>query len=1812
MAAPAIVQKDAGQSQKLTTLLRDLVRRYPKTIGIFNEFLQNADDAEASDVTFILDRRTHTGHRLPAPQMANLLGPALLIHNNSVFSEADFESIQQIGDSGKALELAKTGRFGFGFNSSYNITDYPSFVSREWLYFFDPHRDAMPDGKPGVAYQLTSDLWASYPDLLQPFEAAGLSHGTTDFRGTIFRLPLRTPERASRSEIRDEPFTESEFAALVARFAEVSPGVLIFLKHLLRVFVYDIDAASGAKSSILSVTTSNAAQVETARRGFVERISRGGESVLAELAAEPVRCSYQHELTVTRGSEVVSHRWQIVSGSYFDAGGAILGAARAMAEAKEKAIPWVGVAAYLAPDAKVIQPLTVEGMAYCFLPLPIRTGLPVHINGFFDLGSDRRTLTHDPNSLGRDEVRVRWNALLCQHAIPLAYADLISEMATTQTEATDLAFYSIWPDPGGAAEQPLSSVATNVYRHLDGKPVIRCATTKGEPWAEIGAVWVPPDRPLIQQALVAEGLAVPDPPLPLHVTKGFRAAGIKLDHLGPADLRAQLQCDTDVDTPLDDAPRPALKRREWVEDLLRYCMSEDGAIEKIAGLPLVILCDGRLHTIGKVSWVWSFLAGEAERSIYRTKPHYFVDPEFADAVKLQPSQNGKIATMGPEAFALNLWQLLDPRGGGETVPWVPDGPDLPNAAWLTDVFAYLAQHHAITLPVVQKWKVQPPILPDARNQLSPASFADSPMLVPKELSANQPLRDALDAFGVARIVGPAPLLDAIEQFAGVTNGAFVRFLTGANLAASLKESLPHWKSVNSAYSPDVHDPLLDFLSDERWTARYTGDDIALLRSLPLYPTEDGQVVRLDEGGVYVTPDDPPTTPCKVKLLKLGDRGRWRGLFFKLRVPALDRATLIRDVLLPQYPECDAAQQYELLTWIRDHLRLAVRQTEGSDAQKASALKALVSEALLIHCADGACRPAIAVYDPNQRVIQDILGDDAPVVDLRVYGQEWDEWLSFLQYLGMPPTPRPEDLLASVDRIVELAGSQGVDRVSDRIARLVSHLGEHWELLANATVCDPCSNGNRRLLSEALAERSWLAPEVDAKRTARFAGYKTPAPRLYRPCELYPIRHAHLCASQVPISGYPRTAPKFTRAIGMPTSVPDAIVLNHFEALLGSWTNGDGTRPSLESFQASLGKIYARLGGTKDADEDVEDGEPTQASENTVTTEQLRERFATKECLWDPTQRKLWRPGHVFLTRVPFFEPRRAHLKIADPDQDRGYSALGRHDEPSIDDYVQFLRDVAEEYSDVLPPELLPQVLDVEARLADAILHARQASVVPLTIPDDVPLVTHERRFVASDATCYCDAEWYLDRLEPGRVHVLFHPGTAYSVACALRLPRLSEVITPRLVEAVGSPSDPAVHRACVQWQATLRSPQFSAGLVRLLRCVPSNDMSGVELSWLTRVRIIPVNSIRTELLIDRGAGPTPVGESESDDFVESGQESQEPRIYLSQSAGSRLEMFLTRALVRHLNPLLIDRPLELQQILGSDPEAIDSLLTRLKVPQFTERSVEGDDGTTSDDPGVTIPDVEEAADVAPADRDGAQQPSTPPGDNAVGTDTNRAEGGTNEQSRESTDEQGGPGDAVSSPDDDGQAAGESGAKEDTQDDAEPGEDDTDHAAPSQATPHGETGRDRHTETPPQAPPTGESVPAQRDKDTSSEGRGGLGAQHQPRELKPHGPPTKDTHGKPATPSKPPSRHHRGRALTYVTAHELAVATPDETRIEEAFKDVPFGVPDELIVEDAKRNTWCVQYGFDRFSKLFTGRQSMALGTFVSSTRLARQAVNSNA
>ena len=60
---------------------------------------------------------------------------------------------------------------------------------------------------------------------------------------------------------------------------------------------------------------------------------------------------------------------------------------------------------------------SLRGRAFCFLPLPVLTGLPVHVNATFELSSNRRDVWRPEDAAGGGAARGEWNEKLLADAV---------------------------------------------------------------------------------------------------------------------------------------------------------------------------------------------------------------------------------------------------------------------------------------------------------------------------------------------------------------------------------------------------------------------------------------------------------------------------------------------------------------------------------------------------------------------------------------------------------------------------------------------------------------------------------------------------------------------------------------------------------------------------------------------------------------------------------------------------------------------------------------------------------------------------------------------------------------------------------------------------------------------------------------------------------------------------------------------------------------------------------------------------------------------------------------------------------------------------------------------------------------------------------------------------------------------------------------------------------------------------------------------------------------------------------------------------
>lgn len=112
-----VPERNGAQFQPITTALRGIIKEYHDGGGVLRELCQNADDAGATEIEFVLDRRQHATQDILHEGLAEYQGVSLLAFNNRKFSRTDFDSLSRVGDSAKAKDPSSTGKFGRGFNS---------------------------------------------------------------------------------------------------------------------------------------------------------------------------------------------------------------------------------------------------------------------------------------------------------------------------------------------------------------------------------------------------------------------------------------------------------------------------------------------------------------------------------------------------------------------------------------------------------------------------------------------------------------------------------------------------------------------------------------------------------------------------------------------------------------------------------------------------------------------------------------------------------------------------------------------------------------------------------------------------------------------------------------------------------------------------------------------------------------------------------------------------------------------------------------------------------------------------------------------------------------------------------------------------------------------------------------------------------------------------------------------------------------------------------------------------------------------------------------------------------------------------------------------------------------------------------------------------------------------------------------------------------------------------------------------------------------------------------------------------------------
>lgn len=323
-------------------------------------------------------------------------------------------------------------------------------------------------------------------DQFDPYLAYGLLWAKP-YSGTIFRFPLRTPVQAETSMLSKRAMSSGDVSVLLAALQKEASAMLLFLKSVESIEIMNWSAEGTAPTLIYCAEITNSSRELQQQRLFVGSAIRQSNATAAqpcnsELNINPspnhsnIPVDFSLKIKCRSGSDsgVIEH-WEVCN----QLGGP---AANAIANNAENSflrlVPWAGVAACVnvASSAEEIK----DGLAYCFLPLPVRTGLPIMVNGFFELSSNRRDVWQSgPDMTGDGRTRAAWNVALMSDVISPSYCRLLLRLKELLgfTER----FQNFWPSD--ALAQPWSIVGCNTLMNCRSEKLLYQQTKLGTaPW----------------------------------------------------------------------------------------------------------------------------------------------------------------------------------------------------------------------------------------------------------------------------------------------------------------------------------------------------------------------------------------------------------------------------------------------------------------------------------------------------------------------------------------------------------------------------------------------------------------------------------------------------------------------------------------------------------------------------------------------------------------------------------------------------------------------------------------------------------------------------------------------------------------------------------------------------------------------------------------------------------------------------------------------------------------------------------------------------------------------------------------------------------------------------------------------------------------------------------------------------------------------------------------------------------------------------------------------------------------------------------
>jgi sacsin len=533
-----------------------------------------------------------------------------------------------------------------------------------------------------------------------------------------------------------------------------------------------------------------------------------------------------------------------------------------------------------------------EGRAFCFLPLPINTSIPVHVNAYFELSSNRRDIWIGNDMAGGGRVRSEWNLALLEDVAAPAYGHLLAAMAE-ELGPSDL-FLSFWPT--AVSVEPWSSMVRKLYVSIAELGLhVLYTKARGGHWVSTRQA-IFPDFSFSKATELAEVLSQAGLPL-VSVSKpivdSFMNAYPSGHLLNPHLLRNLLI-----------RRKRGFKSREEAILALEYCLSdidEPSLSDKLHGLALLPLANGSFTTFNN--------RGEGERVFFTSQmefdflkdsiPHLVIDNSLPDGILKKLFDIASSARSNIYLFTCNFLVELLPRilppewQHTKQLSWFPGQQGQPSVEWMMSLWNFLL-HSCEDLSIFAKW----PILPLVDSKLMQLGSASN---VIRDDGWSENMHSLLQKLGCSFLrpdlqIEHPQLANFVQEStaAGVLNALH-------SVASDVQDIKELFESTSLA---ETHE-LRSFIFQSKW---FSGNQINTshmntIRNLPIFESyKSRELVSLTNPRKWLKPDGVHEDLLNGNFIRTESEKEKSILvsYFGIREP--EKAEFYKDHVLPRMSE----------------------------------------------------------------------------------------------------------------------------------------------------------------------------------------------------------------------------------------------------------------------------------------------------------------------------------------------------------------------------------------------------------------------------------------------------------------------------------------------------------------------------------------------------------------------------------------------------------------------------------------------------------------------------------------------------------------------------------------------------------------------------------------------------------------------------------------------------------------------------------------------------------------------------------------------